>query len=355
MSVLVPLAVTVLVALQLRRFPVRAPGRSRRFLAVVAGSLVALAAVYLGVGGLLLSGQFHPAVTAADLFADLPERFVPVAFLRTERVAFLPTSAAATALYQWVGPTFWLILIAGAVTCLRSAARRPDEAETDAAPGAARRGRRRIARLPRHLDPQRGLGQRGRTAAVAYRVVNGVALTTSEPIGPDPRSPDPAERRLAAQAVTEFAMACDHHGWVPALYGIHDEWREVVETLGWDTVAVGEEAVLRPARWATAGKKWQDVRTSLRRAEGAWASARPGARTRRCPRLQALQIREISEQWVAEKGLPEMGFTLGGIDELLDPAVRLMLAIDPEGRVLAVTSFGCPRTGPAWSWAGRST
>ena len=42
----------------------------------------------------------------------------------------------------------------------------------------------------------------------------------------------------------------------------------------------------------------------------------------------AAQLSDISEQWVAEKDLPEMGFTLGGLDELRDPAVRLMLAID---------------------------
>jgi lysylphosphatidylglycerol synthetase-like protein (DUF2156 family) len=34
-----------------------------------------------------------------------------------------------------------------------------------------------------------------------------------------------------------------------------------------------------------------------------------------------------------------MGFTLGGLDELRDPAVRLMLAVDESGRVEAVTSW----------------
>ena len=33
---------------------------------------------------------------------------------------------------------------------------------------------------------------------------------------------------------------------------------------------------------------------------------------------------EICEQWVVQKGLPELGFTLGGLDELPDPDVRLM-------------------------------
>jgi lysylphosphatidylglycerol synthetase-like protein (DUF2156 family) len=42
---------------------------------------------------------------------------------------------------------------------------------------------------------------------------------------------------------------------------------------------------------------------------------------------------------VADKGLPELGFTLGGIDELADDEVRLLLAVDADRTVHAVTSW----------------
>ena len=45
------------------------------------------------------------------------------------------------------------------------------------------------------------------------------------------------------------------------------------------------------------------------------------------------QLRAISEMWVGDKGLPEMGFTLGTLDEAEDPEVRLALAISPKGDV----------------------
>jgi phosphatidylglycerol lysyltransferase len=51
------------------------------------------------------------------------------------------------------------------------------------------------------------------------------------------------------------------------------------------------------------------------------------------------QIEEISEQWVADKELPEMGFTLGGIDELRDDEVRLMVAVDADDRIVGITSW----------------
>jgi lysylphosphatidylglycerol synthetase-like protein (DUF2156 family) len=108
--------------------------------------------------------------------------------------------------------------------------------------------------------------------------------------------------------------------------------------MGWETMVVAEETVLRPQEWQMTGKKWQDVRSSINRAQRAgiraeWTSYAD------LPLATALQLSDISEQWIAEKDLPEMGFTLGGIDELRDPSVRLMLAIGDDGRVEAVTSW----------------
>jgi lysylphosphatidylglycerol synthetase-like protein (DUF2156 family) len=45
------------------------------------------------------------------------------------------------------------------------------------------------------------------------------------------------------------------------------------------------------------------------------------------------QLRAISESWVGDKGLPEMGFTLGTLHEAGDPEVRLALAVSPAGDI----------------------
>jgi lysylphosphatidylglycerol synthetase-like protein (DUF2156 family) len=42
---------------------------------------------------------------------------------------------------------------------------------------------------------------------------------------------------------------------------------------------------------------------------------------------------------VADKGLPEMGFTLGGLEELNDPNIRCLIAVGPDRRVHAITSW----------------
>ena len=60
---------------------------------------------------------------------------------------------------------------------------------------------------------------------------------------------------------------------------------------------------------------------------------------RHAPLAITEQIVAISEEWVADKALPEMGFTLGGLDELADDQVRCLIAVDNSRTVHAVTSW----------------
>ena len=71
------------------------------------------------------------------------------------------------------------------------------------------------------------------------------------------------------------------------------------------------------------------------------------------PRSVLAQVRAISEVWVSDKALPEMGFTLGGVDEALDPAAVVGIAIDGEGTVHGVTSW-LPVHGPGGVVRGRT-
>lgn len=42
---------------------------------------------------------------------------------------------------------------------------------------------------------------------------------------------------------------------------------------------------------------------------------------------------------MADKGLPEMGFTLCGLDELNDPNIRCLIAVGPDRTVHGITSW----------------
>ncbi len=165
--------------------------------------------------------------------------------------------------------------------------------------------------------------------AVAYRVHSGVALTTCDPIG---------DRDTLLAAIDEFAAYCAENGWTPCLYSVGEPTAVIAREHGWTCLQVAEETVIRLDGLAFTGKKFQDVRTALNRARkdgvtAEWTSMHDA------PLAVTEQIVAISEEWVADKGLPEMGFTLGGLEELHDPEVRLLLAIDDDRHVHAVTSW----------------
>ncbi|MET4782294.1 DUF2156 domain-containing protein [Glaciihabitans sp. UYNi722] len=328
-SVLVPIAIATLVFVNRSHFSVRASARSTRlYIGAIIVVLVGLSTLYLTLG-MLLSTGFHPRVGIVDLLADLPERFVPIGFLRIERLSFLPTDPVTRALYYWIGPCFWLVVVVGALLVASAAESRSYSLELPSIRALLRAGGGgSMGQLATWPGNSYWFAPDGR-AAVAYRVVNSVAITTSEPIG----SSDAA--RLA---IPQFARFCDDNGWTPVFYSIHESFLRECERMGWSSMSVGEETVVRPGNWQTTGKHWQDVRTSINRAERAGVRAE-WTSFERLSASHAAQIVEISEQWVAEKDLPEMGFTLGGLDELRDPAVGLMIACDENDRVIGVTSW----------------
>jgi phosphatidylglycerol lysyltransferase len=138
--------------------------------------------------------------------------------------------------------------------------------------------------------------------------------------------------------VREFAEHCDQQGWTPCFYSVTEAGMESAAALHWSAVQVADDTVLDLSDLAFTGKKWQDIRTALNKAGKAGITAQwytfPTA-----PIALQEQIRALSEEWVADKGLPEMGFTLGGLDELDDPAVRCLVAVDKEGRLHGITSW----------------
>lgn len=328
-SVLLPLAIGIVVLANLKHVTIRS---SRRVIRVYLGSIVTaalgLSILYVGVG-LLNRASFFPRVSVMDLVSDLPDRFVPIGFLRVERLRFLPTGPVAGFLYYWIGPIFWSIVIIGAFAVVFTSGSRSYSAGLFRVRSLLRAGGGGTLGYWSTWQGNSYWFSPDGSAAIAYRVGNGVALTSSDPIG----SPD-----AAAAAIPLFARYCDDNGWIPVFYSVHDTTLKVTEGMGWSSMSVGDETVIMPGEWKTTGKRWQDVRTSINRAERAGVRSLWTSYDDLSP-AHALQIGEISEAWVAEKDLPEMGFTLGGIDELRDPDVRLMIACDAEDRVIGVTSW----------------
>ncbi|GAA4549032.1 DUF2156 domain-containing protein [Pseudonocardia xishanensis] len=325
LPLLQPLFVVALLLAARRVFGVRAPvGTYRWLIRSVALAFLALAVCYVLIGWALRGGFDRPP-GFAELLADLPLRFVPPGYLVAVAPGFLPTNWPATVLYEWVGPAFWLVVAVSAARALarpRLRSAEPDRERVRALVEAGDGGTlAHMATWAGHTYWFTG------DAAVAHRVIGGVAVTTGGPVG-----------RKAATAVAGFAAHCRDQGWTPCLYSVDAEVAAAARALGWRTVQVAEETVLPLGELRFTGKKWQDVRTALNKAAKAGITAE-WTTYGEAPLAITDQIRAISEEWVADKGLPEMGFTLGGLEELDDPDVRLLVAVDADRSVHGVTSW----------------
>jgi len=164
--------------------------------------------------------------------------------------------------------------------------------------------------------------------AVPVRKVGGVAIALGDPIGP---------RSAWGEAVEAFMETSIQSGLRPCFFSASPE---LVAAAGpqWRSVSVGEDTIVDLHGLEFTGGAWQPIRGAANRA------AREGivyrvSKLGQEPWAILAQVRAISESWVGDKGLPEMGFTLGGVEEALDPHVRVALAIDDEGSVHGVLSW----------------
>ncbi|TQL46826.1 lysylphosphatidylglycerol synthetase-like protein (DUF2156 family) [Subtercola boreus] len=332
-SVVVAIGVPAIVAIGafscLKSFPPN-PGHapSHRFFVRAALVTVAVTAVYIGT--VVLRAGASPATSVQTIVTDLVERLVPEGFLAFEQPAPVPTDVLGRIMYDWIGAVFWLCIVALAVAGMLR--RRLD------APATVSSGTRAFLKMGWAEGPLAWMTTwRGNlywyaphdTGAVAYRVVNGVAVTTGEPL---------CEPRNMAEVVRGFVTFCEDRGWVPVFYGATETLRVHLSGQAWYSMKVAEDTLVDTTTWSLGGKKMQNIRTSLTRATKTgvrfeWTTYSELTSTKKA------QIEDISREWVAEKSLPEMGFTLGGVRELKDSDVSLMLAITADGDIDAVTSW----------------
>ncbi|HEY3436359.1 MAG TPA: DUF2156 domain-containing protein [Actinotalea sp.] len=326
---LVPAAIVVLVLVLGRGlFTVRAPAATA---SVVARRLLLalgfLATLYVGVG-LSVPDQWDAPPTLWSLLTDVPLRLVPGAMTFPQAADSVPTGPVATALFDWVGVVFWACAAAVLLHSFRS--------DATATPQERSRARTILVSQGGHSLAWMGLWEGNRywfsrsgASYVPYRLVKGVALTVGDPVGP-------VQERL--DVVRAFAQHCESAGVVPCFYSASADLAAACAPDGWGSVQIAEETILRLGAIAFRGRRFQDVRTTLNAAE------RAGVRVewvtyRTAPLSTAMQIRAISEEWVSQQSLPEMGFTLGGLAQLDDPDVRCSVAVDDDGVVHAVASW----------------
>ena len=164
---------------------------------------------------------------------------------------------------------------------------------------------------------------------VGYRMHVGAIIALADPVA------DPADRDTLLASFVDFAEA---QAAVPCLFSVSGETAERMRAHGWRALQIAEDTIMDLPDLEFSGKKWQKIRTAMNKATKSGTTFVSGL-LREQPASVVAQVRAISEQWVGDKELPEMGFTLGTVEESLDDDVRIALAVDSDGVVQAALSW----------------
>jgi lysylphosphatidylglycerol synthetase-like protein (DUF2156 family) len=301
--------------------PVQAFHRVIRRLLIVAACLFA----YTLIGFWVLSDDFIPNANVPDMISEFVSRLIFVPSGNIE-----PQTRAATWFVTSIGAVWIITIVITALGLIYTTRRvRPEpEQETKVRELLGRYESSSIGWMLTWKGNTIWLSADGETA-IGYRVVGTVALCLADPVGPK-------ERRL--DALRQFDEFCFERGWIPCLFAAGEETAALAPELHWKSVQVAEDSLVHLEGLEFKGKQWQDIRTAINKAGKQevqlvvtkWADSKP---------VVTDQLRAISGGWVADKSLPEMGFTLGGLAEADDPDVRLHLAVDADQTIEGFTSW----------------
>jgi lysylphosphatidylglycerol synthetase-like protein (DUF2156 family) len=324
-AMLLPVVTLIVLLVTRRRFDQTGGRRTVRKLTATVTTALGVCCGAFVLLGYLLRDHFTPRPKFGALAQDLPVRFLAG---RLSGSRFLPADLAGNLLYLWVFLLFWIVVLAALTAFFRHTRTDRDADAAGRARAILTRGGSTLSYMSTWPGNQYWVSPDGR-AAIAYRAIAGVAVTVGGPYG------DPA---ALESAITGFAGFCEHRGLQPCLYSVTAQARAVTQRLGWKSVQIAEDTLVPLAGLQFTGKKWQDVRTALNKAakEGITAEWWSYPDT---PLELTGQIHQISAKWMADKGLPEMGFTLGGLDELNDRDIRCLIAVGPDRTVHGITSW----------------
>ncbi|EQD64416.1 lysyl-tRNA synthetase (class II) [mine drainage metagenome] len=145
-----------------------------------------------------------------------------------------------------------------------------------------------------------GAGQR---TLIAYGNVRDRLIALGAPSG------EPAAQ---AQAILDFRRYADSQGCAPVFYEVLEPDLARFHDLGFDLFKLGELALIPLAEFSLIGKRWEDLRQAVNRAAREKLSFRMAVAPFDSALLVALE--QVSDAWLADKGVAEKGYSLGRFD-----------------------------------------
>ena len=156
---------------------------------------------------------------------------------------------------------------------------------------------------------------------LAYRLIGATALVAGDPIG---------ETEERHELVREFVRIAHTKGWRVAVAGASNEALEDYAAIGFKSMYLGDEAVIKPTEFSLDGRAIRKVRQSVSRLEKNGFHVRMLS-TADADEALRCELRTVSEEW--RGNWPERGFTMAMDALFLYPDTVLAVALGPDGSV----------------------
>jgi phosphatidylglycerol lysyltransferase len=173
-----------------------------------------------------------------------------------------------------------------------------------------------------------------------YRVVGGVALALSDPIGP-------AEEH--ARTLAKFITYCRRQDWAFGVYQASPTAYRLGRAQGLRGFKIGEDALVDLRRFTQAGKAGAAVRHSVARARrgGLRATVFHG---QRLPDDIAVGVQRVSTAWLRQREINgQFGFSMGRYPADWSPEIMTAVAMDADGAVQAFVTWTPLYAANGWS------
>jgi phosphatidylglycerol lysyltransferase len=165
-------------------------------------------------------------------------------------------------------------------------------------------------------------------SVIPYVQESHMALALGDPIGPPEDLPN---------ALADFQKLCASNDWQPVFYQVLPDHLEAYRSAGLDSLPVGNEAMLDLAKFTLEGSENKNVRNAYSK------MTRGGYRYEviqppHSPRMLR-ELNEISDDWLASRGMSEMRFSMGWFDEAYLNTCPILLVRDREGFIDAFANI----------------
>ncbi len=142
----------------------------------------------------------------------------------------------------------------------------------------------------------------GGSAMVAYATQKGVAIACGDPMAPQVEF---------VRAVEEFLTYCRKNGWTPCIYEAAESRLAAYHSVGLRSLKIAEEALIDLPGFSLAGGARANLRAHVNKVAKTGAEVRLYERKCHADAVLDEQLEDISQEWLREKKLGEMSFTLG--------------------------------------------